>query len=410
MPPEANEPQPAGAAGDPRADRLELAALATGLARLAARAQAGGQRAPARRTPAGGVRAGSGGSSQAESAPLPAPAAAGRGAEPRAARPPAAADRPPHQAERAPAQARPQAEAAAGQGDPPARAGAAAPGASRASPSPAPASSTTPAQTTPSPAPGAAPGAPPAGKSAAPAPPRPPAAAAPAAAAAADSSPGTKQTLAQPAGPAAQAVDPARDAPRAADLESLRALVAGCTACGLCRTRSRTVFADGPPQARLMFVGEAPGAREDQSGVPFVGDAGQLLTRIIEAGIGLRREQVYIANGIKCRPPDNRDPSPEEKRSCLPFLERQIELVDPLVLIALGRHAANLLLGTDLPISALRGRVHERGRRFVVPTFHPAYLLRNPEAKKDCWADVQRAMQLLGIAPRPSRGSDSTGG
>jgi DNA polymerase len=194
-------------------------------------------------------------------------------------------------------------------------------------------------------------------------------------------------------------------APLASDLDALRRLVEGCTACGLCRTRTRTVFADGPPKARLMFVGEAPGAREDATGLPFVGEAGQLLTRIIEAGVGLPRAQVYIANGIKCRPPDNRDPSPEEKRSCLPFLERQIELVDPLVLVALGRHAANLLLGTDLPISALRGRVHERGQRFVVPTFHPADLLRNPEAKKDCWADVQRAMALLGLAPRPGRGA-----
>jgi DNA polymerase len=193
---------------------------------------------------------------------------------------------------------------------------------------------------------------------------------------------------------------PADSAPQSGDLESLRAAVEACRACGLCQTRSRTVFADGSSRARVMFVGEAPGAREDATGLPFVGDAGQLLTRIIESGMGLTREAVYIANVLKCRPPDNRDPSPEEKQLCAPFLERQIELVNPAVLIALGRHAANQLLGTDLPLSALRGRVHQRGERQVVVTYHPAYLLRTPSAKKDCWQDIQQAMALLGLKPK----------
>lgn len=183
----------------------------------------------------------------------------------------------------------------------------------------------------------------------------------------------------------------------AADLQSLRAGVAACTSCGLCATRTQTVFADGDGRARVMFVGEAPGADEDASGVPFVGRAGKLLSDIIEKGMGLPRTQVYIANVLKCRPPENRDPTPAEKRVCTPWLDRQIELVNPQVLIPLGRHAANHVLGTDLPMGRLRGQVHELGGRKVVPTFHPAFLLRSPGMKKECWADIQLAMEILGL-------------
>jgi uracil-DNA glycosylase family 4 len=192
---------------------------------------------------------------------------------------------------------------------------------------------------------------------------------------------------------------PTRAVARAApDLEALRAAVAGCTACGLCQTRTQTVFADGNPRARVMFVGEAPGADEDRAGVPFVGKAGQLLSDIIAKGMGLvRAEDVYIANVLKCRPPENRDPEPEEKRLCTPFLERQIELVDPQILIPLGRHAAQLLLGSEAPMGKLRGQVHRVGGRAVVPTYHPAYLLRSPNMKAATWADIQLAMGELGL-------------
>ena len=182
-----------------------------------------------------------------------------------------------------------------------------------------------------------------------------------------------------------------------ADLAALRAGVAGCTACGLCATRTQTVFCDGPARARVMFVGEAPGADEDLQGVPFVGRAGKLLTDIIEKGMGLSRAEVHIANVLKCRPPENRDPSPAEKLVCTPWLDRQIELVDPEVLIPLGRHAANHVLGSDVAMGRLRGRVHQLGGRKVVPTYHPAYLLRSPGMKKECWADIQLAMGLLGL-------------
>jgi DNA polymerase len=187
-----------------------------------------------------------------------------------------------------------------------------------------------------------------------------------------------------------------------ADLQSLRTAVAGCTECGLCRTRTQTVFADGSPKLRLMFVGEAPGESEDLQGVPFVGKAGQLLTDIIAKGMRVARAEVYIANVLKCRPPENRDPTEAEKKMCTPWLDRQIELVDPAVIVALGRHAANHLLGLEGPralsMGALRGSVHERNGRRIVATFHPAYLLRSPGEKKECWKDIQVAMALAGLA------------
>jgi len=187
-----------------------------------------------------------------------------------------------------------------------------------------------------------------------------------------------------------------------ADLASLREAVAACTACGLCRTRTQTVFADGAPRARLMFVGEAPGESEDLQGVPFVGRAGALLSDIITKGMGLARSEVHIANVLKCRPPQNRDPSEVEKATCTPWLDRQIELVDPEVIVPLGRHAASHVLGTQASIGALRGRVHERGGRKVVATFHPAYLLRSPGQKKECWKDIQIVMGLLGLSRPPA--------
>ena len=183
-----------------------------------------------------------------------------------------------------------------------------------------------------------------------------------------------------------------RLASAAGDLESLATLVAGCEACSLCQTRSQTVFGEGHPKARVMFVGEAPGFHEDRLGRPFVGDAGGMLDRIITKGMGLARGDLYIANILKCRPPENRDPSALEKTLCTGWLQRQIELVNPEVLIPLGRHAAGHLLQRDDSMGKMRARVHHLAGRKIVPTYHPAYLLRTPSAKKDCWKDIQRAM------------------
>lgn len=219
--------------------------------------------------------------------------------------------------------------------------------------------------------------------------------------------PGPQAGAPTPAPPAEGALAPPLPvdlAPKCLDWRQLQEAVASCQACELCQTRQQTVFADGTSQAGgVFFIGEAPGAEEDRTGVPFVGRAGQLLTDIIEKGMGLRRDQVTIANVLKCRPPGNRDPKPSEKALCTPFLDRQIELVAPKVLIPLGTHAAQHVLGVNTPISRLRGRVHELNGRAVVPTFHPAFLLRNPGAKRDCWQDIQLAMQVAGL-PVPPRG------
>ena len=202
----------------------------------------------------------------------------------------------------------------------------------------------------------------------------------------------------------ARSVDDVRaQAAACGDLEGLARAVARCEACELSRTRTQTVFMDGRGTRGLMFVGEAPGAEEDRRGLPFVGRAGQLLTDIITKGMGLAREEVYIANVLKCRPPGNRDPTAAEKETCTPWLERQIELTRPIALVPLGKHAANFLLGLapETPMGQTRGRVHVRNGRTLVPTFHPAYLLRNPGDKKECWKDIQVAMGVLGI-PRPA--------
>ncbi len=185
-------------------------------------------------------------------------------------------------------------------------------------------------------------------------------------------------------------------ADRAAALQMIRDEIGDCTRCPLHKGRNKLVFADGDPNARLMFVGEGPGADEDAQGLPFVGRAGQLLNNMI-AAMGLTREQVYIANVVKCRPPGNRTPEPEEGNTCSPFLFRQIDVVRPQVLVALGATAATYLLGTRQPLAGLRGRVHAvRGTQLIV-TYHPAYLLRDPRQKKEAWADLQIAMKELGL-------------
>ncbi|HEY5634808.1 MAG TPA: uracil-DNA glycosylase [Burkholderiaceae bacterium] len=184
----------------------------------------------------------------------------------------------------------------------------------------------------------------------------------------------------------------------APDLESLRQAVASCRACALCQTRTQTVFGVGPEQARWMIVGEAPGADEDARGEPFVGQAGKLLDDMLAAAGRSRARDVYIANVLKCRPPGNRDPLPEEVASCAPMLRRQVELVDPRVIVVVGRFAAQALLGTDASIASLRARVH--GYRLadrvvpVVVSYHPAYLLRNPPEKAKAWADLCLANEV----------------
>lgn len=183
----------------------------------------------------------------------------------------------------------------------------------------------------------------------------------------------------------------------APSLEALRQEVAACTLCQeLASTRTQTVFGAGAPSARLCFLGEAPGADEDQQGEPFVGRAGQLLTKIIEA-CHMQREEVYILNVLKCRPPGNRNPAPAEAANCSRLLNRQLELIDPEFICCLGAVAAQNLLKTTTAIGRLRGQVHDYRGIQVVCTYHPAYLLRNPAAKKDTWEDMKMLMGLMGV-------------
>lgn len=172
--------------------------------------------------------------------------------------------------------------------------------------------------------------------------------------------------------------------------------VAGCQLCELAKTRKNVVFGDGDPAARIVFVGEAPGADEDEQGLPFVGKAGQLLTNIIKA-MGLKREDVYICNILKCRPPGNRNPLPEEISLCEPYLKRQLQLISPQIICALGAFAAQTLLKTETPITRLRGRFQVYEGIKIMPTYHPAYLLRNPSAKKQVWEDIQLIMKEIGL-------------
>jgi DNA polymerase len=174
----------------------------------------------------------------------------------------------------------------------------------------------------------------------------------------------------------------------------LEEAVRGCTKCPLHATRTQTVFGAGNRRAQWMFVGEAPGADEDRVGEPFVGRAGQLLNAMI-AALGLKREDVYIANVLKCRPPNNRDPQPGEVEQCEPHLIRQIELIQPKLIVALGRHAAHSLLKTDLALARLRGQHHHYRNIPLVVTYHPAYLLRTPSDKRKAWEDLRRARSII---------------
>jgi DNA polymerase len=181
------------------------------------------------------------------------------------------------------------------------------------------------------------------------------------------------------------------------DLDAMRGVLADCRRCKLCEGRTQVVFGVGNPHARLMFVGEGPGRDEDLQGEPFVGRAGQLLTDMIEKGMGLKRKDVYIANVVKCRPPNNRDPEPDEIAACAPFLRRQVALVKPEVIVGLGKFAVQTLLQTQVAISKLRGRWHVFEGTPLMPTFHPSYLLRSPSEKRVAWEDLKQVMERLGL-------------
>lgn len=190
----------------------------------------------------------------------------------------------------------------------------------------------------------------------------------------------------------------------AASLEQLRDVIGDCNRCKLCSGRTNIVFGVGNANADLMFVGEGPGEDEDRQGLPFVGRAGVLLTDIITKGMGLRREDVYIANVVKCRPPNNRNPEPDEIVACEPFLHRQIALIRPRVLVTLGKFATQVLLRSRTPISKLRGQWHDYQGVPLMPTFHPAYLLRNPGDKRIVWEDIKQVMARLELpVPRQAR-------
>jgi DNA polymerase len=176
----------------------------------------------------------------------------------------------------------------------------------------------------------------------------------------------------------------------------LRRRVESCNGCPLYESRNNVVIGEGDPNAELMFIGEAPGAEEDRQGRPFVGRAGKLLTRIIES-IGLKREDVYIGNILKCRPPSNRNPLPEEIERCLPYLMEQIGMIRPGVICTLGKFASQTLLSSKTPISRLRGEFHDFHGIKLMPTYHPAFLLRNPSAKKEVWEDMKKIAAELGI-------------
>jgi DNA polymerase len=178
-------------------------------------------------------------------------------------------------------------------------------------------------------------------------------------------------------------------------LDELRAALGDCQRCKLCSGRTNIVFGVGNPHAKLMFVGEGPGRDEDLQGEPFVGRAGQLLTDIITRGIGIKREDVYICNVVKCRPPENRNPEPDEVAACEPFLKRQIDLVRPEIIVALGKFAVQTLLQSKLAITKLRGNWHNYHGIKLMPTFHPAYLLRNPADKKLVWEDIKKVIKEL---------------
>jgi DNA polymerase len=206
--------------------------------------------------------------------------------------------------------------------------------------------------------------------------------------------PGVLAERAAPAAAPAQGSAPSRSGNAGGELSVVREELGDCRRCKLWKGRKSIVFGQGNPNADLMFVGEAPGADEDEQGLAFVGRAGQLLTKIIEA-IDLKREDVFIANVLKCRPPNNRNPEPDEIENCQPFLRRQIEVIQPKVLVGLGKFGGQWLLRTTLPISQIRGRVGDYDGIKVVPTYHPAYLLRQPDAKRQVWDDMKLVRSLL---------------
>ena len=180
-----------------------------------------------------------------------------------------------------------------------------------------------------------------------------------------------------------------------ASLADLRAHIGDCQRCKLCVGRTNIVFGVGHPHAKLMFVGEGPGRDEDLKGEPFVGRAGQLLTDIITKGMGLKREDVYICNVVKCRPPENRNPEPDEVAACEPFLKQQIDIVRPEIIVGLGKFAVQTLLNSKVPISKLRGNWASYHGIKLMPTFHPAYLLRNPADKKLVWEDIKQVIKVM---------------
>ncbi|MDQ7784416.1 MAG: uracil-DNA glycosylase [Desulfomonilaceae bacterium] len=191
-------------------------------------------------------------------------------------------------------------------------------------------------------------------------------------------------------------------------LQAVREELGECTRCPLHRGRTHIVFGEGAPDARVLFIGEGPGADEDREGKPFVGRAGRLLTKMIEA-MGCDRSDVYIANVVKCRPPGNRDPEPHEREACVSFLEAQIKAVNPEVIVTLGRIAANVLLNTKEPLGKIRGTFQDWNGIPVMPTYHPSYLLRREpdrRAKREAWTDLKQVMALLGL-PVPASGDQS---
>ncbi|WP_300366799.1 uracil-DNA glycosylase [Hydrogenimonas sp.] len=179
------------------------------------------------------------------------------------------------------------------------------------------------------------------------------------------------------------------------DLKALEQIVSQCHLCPLSKTRTKTVFGEGNPHAKLMFVGEGPGAQEDTTGRPFVGRAGELLTKMIENVLEIPRSEVYIANIVKCRPPNNRVPTPEEAYTCLPYLHKQIELIQPNVIAALGATAYHYMTGEKTGITKVRGEIYEMGTFKLIPTYHPSYLLRNPSAKKEAYQDLLKIKGML---------------
>lgn len=189
-----------------------------------------------------------------------------------------------------------------------------------------------------------------------------------------------------------------------ATLEDLSAFMGQCKGCRLHRNRTHLVFGEGSPQAELVFVGEGPGQEEDMAGRPFVGEAGRLLTKIIENGMRLARKEVYICNVVKCRPPRNRDPKRDEIEACLPFLEQQLKIIRPKVICTLGRVAGQSLTGKEFSIRSERGKWYTHKDIPLMPTFHPAYLLRNPSAKRQVWEDIQKIMRRLGMEVKRNEG------